>query len=166
MTDPDPSPCRAASELRARSPFTELTGRDHTPHGELSRAGARAYDRLTAARRLLTIHRIRFVTSSTAAPRQFPVVGGMLRTLTLQLLLMMLLVGHCSTAPLDLEYTGASSLTDEFYRWIASRMAYERDVQVRPRQPCKSSYNQLVKFRKFLYFLKRRPAVVAFMFCL
>jgi len=56
----------------------------------------------------------------------------------LQLLLMMLIVSHCSTAaPLDLEYTGASSLTDEFYRWIVSRMAYERDVEVRPRQPCK-----------------------------
>jgi len=65
----------------------------------------------------------------------------MLKTLSelpltqLLLLLLTLLTRHCYTA--SVEYVDGSSDADEFARWIASRIARERNIQVLPRRPFK-----------------------------
>jgi len=58
---------------------------------------------------------VAMLRTPTVVPSQQPVV----------LLLIMLMVNHCSA-----QYADRSSLSDEFARWIASRIAQERDTEV------------------------------------
>jgi len=53
----------------------------------------------------------------------------LLTTTTMMMMTMMLVVSHGSTLPL--EYARGPSVTDEFARWIVSRIAHQRDIEVR-----------------------------------